>query len=183
MNRVIRSAAVATAPPAFGGGRQFVDAATADLIDQARAEAFAAGRREGFEEGRAETAGAVARIDAALRDAVRCLGELRAGEINQTITVALDVAEFVVGQLPSDQATAVAARIEEALADLDDEQVTVAIHPQDWDTISHLVRLPRGVTMDRDPALHPGEARIVGRWATAELTREAALQIAREVLL
>jgi hypothetical protein len=60
--------------------------------------------------------------------------------------------------------------------------MVVAIHPQDWDSVRDIVRLPNNMTMDRDPSLRPGEARISGRWATAELTREAALQVAREVL-
>ena len=50
------------------------------------------------------------------------------------------------------------------------------------DAVSGAVRLPNGVTMERDPSLRPGEARISGRWASAELTREAALSVAREVL-
>jgi len=41
-----------------------------------------------------------------------------------------------------------------------------------------------GLENAEDPflELRPGEARINGRWASAELTREAALAIAREVL-
>lgn len=185
MNRVIRNAAVAAAPPAFGngnGGLRFVDDATAQLIDQARAEAFAAGRREGVAAGRAEMEGAITRVEAALRAAVQDLNEYRATAVAETLDAALDVAAFVVGELPPDEGTALAGRIENAVAALDDEDMVVAIHPQDWDSVSDLVRLPNGITLQRDPSLRPGEARVSGRWATAELTREAALQVAREVL-
>lgn len=183
MNRVIRDAAVSITPAFEGSGRSFVDPATAELIETVRAEAFEAGRREGFAAGRADMESAVSRVDGALRDAVRRLGELRAGDIEQTIAVALEVAEFVVGQLPPDEGRVLATRIREAVAKLDDEAVVIAIHPQDWDAVGELVMLPNGVTMQRDPSLRPGEARIRGRWATADLTREAALQVAREVLL
>jgi len=185
LNRVIRSAAVAAAPPAFGngnGGLRFVDDATAQLIEEARAEAFAAGRGEGVAAGRAEMEGAIARVEAALHAAVQDLNDYRARAVAETLDAALEVAEFVVGMLPPDEGAALARRIEDAVAGLDDEDMVVAIHPQDWDSVRESVRLPNGMTMERDPSLRPGEARISGRWATAELTREAALQVAREVL-
>ncbi len=185
MNRVIRNAAVAAAPPAFGngnGGLRFVDDATAQLIEEAQAEAFAAGRREGVTAGRAEMEGAITRVEAALRKAVQDLNEYRERAINETLDAALEVASFVVGHLPPDEGASIAGRIQDALVSLDDEDMVVAIHPQDWDAVSEAIRLPNGVTMQRDPSLRPGEARVSGRWATAELTREAALHVAREVL-
>ena len=183
MNRVIRNATVAAAPPAFGrGGLQFVDDATAELIEQAKAEAFEAGRREGFASGRADMEGAISRVDTALHNAVRDLARYRAESVNETIDAAIEVARFVMGQLPTDAVEAMVSRINDAIHDLDDEDMSVAIHPQDWDAVSSMVRLPAGITMDRDPSLRPGEARIVGRWATADLTRDAALEVAREVL-
>lgn len=183
MSRVIRNAAVATATPAFGrNGLQFVDDRTADLIEQARAEAFETGRREGFASGRSDMEGAITRIDGALRNAVGQLVQIRADAVEETIDAAFDVAAFVVGQAPHDDGGAVAARIRDAVGALDDEAMVITIHPQDWDVVSSLVRLPNGVTMERDPSLRPGEARIAGRWATAELTRDAALEVAREVL-
>lgn len=184
MSRVIRNAAVTATAPAFSrGGLQFVDDWTAELIEKARAEAFEAGRSEGFAAGRSDMDGAISRIDGALRTAVSDLSQIRSNAVSETIEAAFDVAAFVIGQAPADDGAAVAARIREAIAALDEETMTIAIHPQDWDAVSSLVRLPNGVTMERDPALRPGEARIAGRWATAELTREAALEVAREVLL
>lgn len=183
MNRVIRNATISSAPPAFGrGGLQFVDDATAELLEETRAEAFEAGRREGFAAGRADMDGAISRVDAALSKAVRDLSTYRRQAVNETIDAALEVAGFVVGQLPTDDVEVMVRRVNEAIRGLDDEEMTVAIHPQDWDAVSSMVRLPAGVTMERDPSLRPGEARVVGRWATADLTREAALEVAREVL-
>ena len=126
--------------------------------------------------------GAVSRVDAALRAAVQGLEDYRSRAVAETLDAALEVATFVVGELPPDEGGALARRIQDAVTSLDDEEMVVAIHPQDWDAVSERVRLPNGMRMERDPALRPGEARISGRWATAELTREAALQVAREVL-
>jgi flagellar biosynthesis/type III secretory pathway protein FliH len=183
LNRVIRNASVTSATPAFGrGGLQFVDDATAELVEQTRAEAFEAGRREGFAAGRADMEGAISRVDSALHNAVRDLAAFRAQAVGETIDAALEVAAFVVGQLPADETNAMIARINDAIRDLDDEDMVIAIHPQDWDAVSEQVRLPNGVTLQRDPSLRPGEARVTGRWATADLTRDAALAVAREVL-
>lgn len=181
MSKVLRNAS--TVEPAYGNdGKAFVDDWMAELLDQARAEAFEAGRREGFESGRADVEGAVARIDGALRNAIRDLARYRAEAVAETIDAALQVAEFVIGEAPVDGGSALAARIGEAVDALDDEHLTVAVHPGDWDAVSGMIRLPAGVSIERDPSLRPGEARIAGRWATADLTRDAALAVAREVL-
>jgi flagellar biosynthesis/type III secretory pathway protein FliH len=160
----------------------FVNDETAELVEQARAEGFEAGRSEGFAAGRADMEGAISRVEAALRTAVRDLNRHRAEAVSETIDAALEVASFIVGRLPADESAALVARIQEAITGLDDEDMVVTVHPQDWDAVSELVRLPNGVTMQRDPSLRPGEGRVAGRWATAELTREAALDVAREVL-
>lgn len=181
LNRVLRNAPVAE--PAFGnGGRAFVDDWMAELLDQARAEAFEAGRREGFAAGRTDVEGAIARIDEAVRNAIRDLARIRAEAVAETVDAALQVATFVVGELPFDDGAALSARIRAAIDSLDDEDLEVAVHPNDWDSVAAMVRLPNGVSMERDPSLRPGEARIMGRWASAELTRDAALSVAREVL-
>lgn len=183
MNRVIRNATLAAAPQAYGHGAPvLVDAYMTDLLDQARAEGFEAGRKEGFAAGRADMAGAAERVQAALNQAATDVIAMRSTSVDDAINTAIEVAEFVLGRAPHDDGESLAPRIEQALRNLDDEELTIAIHPQDWDAVSSAVRMPNGVAMERDPSLRPGEARITGRWATAELTREAALAVAREVL-
>lgn len=183
MNRVIRNAAVTTAPKVYGHGAPvLVDDYMTDLLEQARAEAFEAGRREGFAAGRADMAGAAERVQAAVGSAVAELVQMRSSAVADAIDSAIEIAEFVLGRSAHDDGAALAMRIQDALPLLDEEHLTVVVHPQDWDTVCSAVRLPNGVTMERDPSLRPGEARISGRWATAELTREAALAVAREVL-
>lgn len=183
MSRVIRNANLATAPQAFGRGAPvLVDDYMSDLIEQARAEAFAAGRSEGFAAGRAEMAGAAERVETALAAATAEVLRMRADCVHEALDAAFEVAEFVLGKTPHDDSSDLVPRIEESLRNLDDEDLKVAIHPQDWDAVSGAVRMPPGVTIERDPSLRPGEARVTGRWATADLTREAALEVAREVL-
>ena len=183
MNRVIRNASLAAAPQAFGPAAPvLVDDYMLQVIDKARAEAFEAGRREGFAAGRAEITEAAGRIEAALSVATADLVQMRTECVRSAVDVGLDVAEFVLGRAPHDDGANLAPRIAAALNDLDDEELAITVHPEDWDAISAAVRLPNGVTMEPDPALRPGEARISGRWASAELTREAALSVVREVL-
>ena len=174
---------MATAPRPYGHGAPFlVDDNMTDLIEQARAEAFEAGRREGFAAGRADMAAAAQRVESAINGAIADAVQMRADCVHETIGAALEVAEFVLGRVAHDDGASLAPRVEDALRNLDDEELTVAIHPQDWDAVRSAVRMPNGVSMERDPSLRPGEARITGRWATADLTRQAALEVAREVL-
>ncbi len=183
MNRVIRNAAIATAPRAYGQGAPvLVDDYMAELIEQTRAEAFEAGRREGFAAGQADMASTADRVQNAIAGAASDLVRMRAECVKDAIDTGFDVAEFVLSRTPHDDGESLIPRIESALHDLDEEELAVVIHPQDWDVVSSAVRLPNGVTIDRDPSLRPGEARISGRWASAELTREAALEVARDVL-
>jgi flagellar biosynthesis/type III secretory pathway protein FliH len=183
LNRVIRNADIATAPRAYGQGAPvLVDDYMADLIEETRAEAFEAGRREGFAAGQADMAGAADRVQNALAGAAADLARVRTACVADAIDVAFEVAEFVLGRAPHDGGESLGARIESALRSIDEEELVVTIHPQDWDAVGAAVRLPNGVSIERDPSLRPGEARIGGRWASAELTREAALAVAREVL-
>lgn len=183
MNRVIRNASLATAPQAFGPGAPvLIDDYMSQFIDQARAEAFAAGRQEGVDAGRADLAEVAGRIEAALSVAAADLVQMRTECVRSAVDAGLEVAEFILGRAPHGDGPDLAPRIEAALNKLDDEELVITVHPQDWDAISAAVRLPNGVTMESDPSLRPGEARISGRWASAELTREAALSVVREVL-
>jgi flagellar biosynthesis/type III secretory pathway protein FliH len=159
-----------------------VDDYMADLIEQARAEAFQAGLREGFAAGQADMAAAAEQVHTAISAAASDLVRMRKECVADAIDTGFAVAEFVLGREPHDGGDSLVPRIESALRDIDEEELVVAIHPQDWDAVGSAVRLPNGVSIERDPSLQPGEARINGRWASAELTREAALSVAREVL-
>ena len=79
-------------------------------------------------------------------------------------------------------AAALTERISRALESLDDEQVIISVNPADWDAVASNLQVPPDATINRDPTLQPGEARLRGTWSSVDLTREAALSVAREVL-
>lgn len=183
MSRVIRNVPLTATPAAFGSdGPQFVDDWMAELLDRAREEGFEAGRREGVATGRADVAGSAERVEKALARVTADLHRSRAAAVSEIVDIALEVAEFALGRASHDDGAALTDRIAQALEDIDDEDVTVAVNPRDWDAVAAAVQLPKTTTIERDPALRLGEARITGKWASADLTYDAALAIAREVL-
>ncbi len=183
MNRVLRSPELAAAPSYFGGDEpRFYDENVQALVEQAEQEAYARGRADGAAEARANVGAAVARLDAALNAAGAELRRTHLATVEETLAAAIDVARFVIGRAPHDEGVAVAERVLAALDTLDDESVVVTVHPGDWEAVSGAVTVPQGVTVERDPGLHPGEARIRGTWAAVDMTREAALRVATEVL-
>ena len=182
MNRVIRASALATEPVSLDAGTtRFIDGELAEIMEQVRAQAFEEGRRTGAADARSDLSQIAQRIDTAIQNAVAGANQLRAAVITEALEAGLAVAEFITGNTVTDP-TALAARIREALAGLDDETIVVGINPQDWQAVSDAVRLPPNVTIDSDPTLGPGEARIQGTWSSIDMSRQAALEIAREVL-
>lgn len=173
-----------TAPAALFGGDEprFYDEDARAAIDGEVARAFDAGRREGFAAGRQETISAVQRLESALAAALADASRLRAAAVDDTLQAALAVAEFVLGTAVVDATGPLAERIMAAATEIDDETATVSVNPSDWDVIAPIVHLPHGFTIERDPGMRPGEARIRGPWADVELTRAAALERAREAL-
>jgi flagellar biosynthesis/type III secretory pathway protein FliH len=183
LSRVIRTPDVATATELFAGSEpRFYDDDVRASIDAEIARAFEAGRREGFTAGRADTVGAVQRLERALAAALMDASRLRDAAVDDTLTAALQVAEYVVGAAVVDAAGPLAERINTAATLVDDHQATVYVSPSDWDVVAPILTLPAGMRVERDPSIRPGEARITGPWASVELTRDAALERAREVL-
>jgi flagellar biosynthesis/type III secretory pathway protein FliH len=58
----------------------------------------------------------------------------------------------------------------------------VRVNPADVAVLERAVAGPRSVVVEADPALAPGEARIVGAWAEADLTHAAAFATIRREL-
>jgi flagellar biosynthesis/type III secretory pathway protein FliH len=183
LSSVIRNSRVARAPQYFGGGEpRFVGEDAQALIEQARAEAFERGRREGHAAGRAEMQASAQRLEAALASAALEAHQISAAAVEHALAAGWAVAEFVVGRADPASAAEIAQRIETALQRIDDAAIVVAVNPSDWEAVVEHVTVPVGVTVERDPGIKPGEAELRGRWASVELTREAALAVAREVL-
>jgi hypothetical protein len=79
----------------------------------------------------------------------------------------------VLGRVPPDAALDVLARVEAAMALLDDPELTLHLHPDDHAVLADH-RIP-GVVVCADATVAAGEARITGAYAGAELTRTALL--------
>jgi flagellar biosynthesis/type III secretory pathway protein FliH len=167
------------APPAA------LDETTRRAVEAAVSDAYARGLAEGRSEGRAEAARdherAIGAITAAARDAAAALQAVRGEQAEALVDLAAAIAEAVIGRQPHDGGRALLARVRDALAGMDDGPLTVHASPQDIEVIAAGLR---GVDVEvlPDPALQPGEARVAGPWARAELTHAAAWDAIREVL-
>lgn len=163
-----------------------LDAFTRARIDEAVAEAYTRGRRDGAADARADAAAATQRVTAAVADAgaavISELRELRAAAAEADTGLAVAIAEAVLGREPHDGGMALLARLRDALSALDDEALTVHAHPDDAALLADALDADARVTVTPDAGLAPGEARVTGRWAEAELTRAAAWAAVREVL-
>jgi len=183
LSRVIRTPNVGAETRLFSGNEpRFYDDDARAAIDVEVAKAFEAGRREGFAAGREDTAAAVRRLESALAGALAEAAQLRVAAVDDALASGLAIAEYVLGTALVDAAGPLAERITTAISDIDDPAATVYVNPSDWDVIAPVVQLPHGISIERDPAMRPGEAMIRGPWASVELTRSAALQRAREAL-
>jgi flagellar biosynthesis/type III secretory pathway protein FliH len=167
------------APPAA------LDETTRRAVDAAVSDAYARGVAEGRSEGRAEAARdherAVEAITAAAREAAAALQAVRGEQAETLVDLAAAIAEAVIGREPHDGGRALLARVRGALAATDDGPLTVHASPQDIEVIAAGLAAVE-VQVLPDPALQPGEARVAGPWAHAELTHAAAWAAIREVL-
>ncbi len=183
MNRVIRDAPVAATPAFFGiSDTRFVDGEVTQIIERAEAAAYQQGRQDGAAAARADMAATAQRIESGLHTAAVEADRMRTAVVTEALEAGLAVAEYVMGVRPVTDPAALAERIQEAIAGLDDETIVVGVNPDDWDAVSAIVALPLHISIDRDPTLQPGEARLRGTWSSIDVTRKAAMAIAREAL-
>ncbi len=172
-----------TAPVFFGtANAQFLEGELAELIEDTRAAAYAQGHLDGVAAGRAQMTEMAQRIEAALRMAAADAEQMRAAMVTEVLQAALTVAEYATGVQPVSDAAVLTERISQALESLDDEKVTISVNPADWDAVASNLQVPPDATINRDPTLQTGEARLRGTWSSVDLTRDAALSVAREVL-
>lgn len=179
MTRLLQDATVAAQPRALGHQRVVDDPAMRAVIEQAAAAAY----EDGVAAGRCAAADERGQIRDAIVAAVeQAEARVRAvveDDVQGSIGLALDIAEFVVGREPHDGGTAVCERINGALEQLDDGDLVVLVHPDDAAAVGEGVR---GMRIEGDASLRRGEARVRGRWADADLTRDAAWEAVREAL-
>ena len=179
MNRVIRGSLVDEAPQFFRDGPVFVSRETEAMIEQAAAKAYERGLQEGRRRGLAELQLGTDSIRAALASSLTEARRIHETNAAETLEAAVRIAEFVLGHAAHDEGVAVAARINEAMADLDGGPFTIAVSPTDVESATAAMAAEAGASVVADPALTRGEARIRGSWGTAELTHQVALDAAR----
>lgn len=185
MSRLLSLPTLDAEPRVLSAPAPALDGFTRARVEEAAQAAYDQGRRDGAADARTEAAAAAERITAALaqaRDAaVAELASLRAEQAHATVSLATAIAEAVLGREPHDGGQALLARVRDALASLDDAPLVVRVHAEDLDAVAAGVADER-VSVEVDPRLAPGEGRITGPWAQADLTREAAWGAVREVL-
>lgn len=183
MNRVIRNPDLGGAAQFFGSGEpRFVDGAVAEMIDRARREGHHEGYASGVAEGRSQLEGVAQRLQTALEAAAEEIARTHRESVTATVELALEVAEFAIERAPHDAGAAIAERIVAAVGQLDGHDAVVSVQSADWDAVSSALEATRGISIERDEALLPGEARIQSDWAFIDLTREAAFAVVREVM-
>lgn len=178
---------LAADPQPLGAPDPALDAFTRARVDEAAAAGYERGLADGAAAVRAEATAAEARITAALDAACAAVtAELRSvvtARVDADVELASAIAEAVLGHEPSANGAALLALVRTALASLDETDLTVHAHPDDAAALAAGVRGSQpGLTVTADAGLGPGEARITGRWARAELTRAAALDVVRSAL-
>jgi flagellar biosynthesis/type III secretory pathway protein FliH len=163
-----------------------IDPVVRSRVEEATATAYERGFADGMAAGRREAHGEVEQIALLLRgaadDAAERLDAARRERAREVLELAFAIAEAVIGREPHDGGVALLGRVQEALEHLDDEPLRVHVHPDDEPTISQGLGGAHAVTVVADAQLAPGEARIRGPWARAEVTFAGALEIVREVL-
>lgn len=183
MTEVLRTAvvgAVTLRPPAAA-----FDRATSDVLQAEIAAAAAAARADGHAQGREaatrEIDRAVAGIVAAVDRAAAEVAGQRAQAVAADLAVVAHVVDAVLAACPPDATDAVATRIREAVARLDDDVLDVRVSPHDAQLLGSQPFDPR-VRLLADPSVAPGEAHVAGTWGRAELTRAALTRAALEAI-
>ena len=147
------------------------DPATARLLEAARAEGF----DQGFADGMQAANATLAALESETRDRIARAVEVARKELEavasatgeRVMGVVGEMARSVIQTVPEEVVESLRERLDSALALIDDEKVRVSLSAADHDAIAPF--LPDWVTPYVDPALHPGDARILGSWSRADL--------------
>lgn len=181
--RVLHDVDVVAAPRAISPPASIDDPAVQALVQRSVEAARVAGMQEGLAQGRAQADQAAASLAASIERAVHQAAASSAAiadHLAARITgLAVEIASRVVADLdPS--GTGIVARVDEALHVLDDRPLVVHVHRDDLALVQ--AACPPEVEAVVEASLQPGEARIEGRWADADLTWNSIWGSVREVL-
>lgn len=187
MNRIVTTAVLDEGPRRLATPpRDQYDPVVRDLVDRASADAYERGRRDGYDQGAAAVDRTreelVSTLATAADQAARTSREARDHVIGEAVELALAIATAILGREPHDGGAAVAAQVRETLSRVEDPAPVVRVHPDDASVVTMAVADLRSVTVEPDQSLAPGEARIRGGWADADLTRATAFAAIRKEL-
>lgn len=166
----------------LGAPTPVLDPATAAVVEAAVARAQAAARREGEQAGRAAVDQAVAGVLAAVEGVRAEVAAQRADALRASLELAERLATAVLDATPPPDALAVLDRVREAAAGLDEDHLEVRLHPDDHAMLADAGVADARLTLTADRSLQPGDARLVGAYGGAELTRQQLLAAATDVL-
>lgn len=178
LSEVLRATVVARTRRALAvPDPDLIDPALAERLDGAHEQGYAAGYRDGRAEGEQAARAQLDRLTAAAGEALTGaradLAATRAEQAADVVALATDIARVVVAREPSQAGTDALAAVERALADLDDTELTVSVAPGDAELVGAALAGRPGVMVAADARLEPGEARVRGAHAAADLTRAA----------
>lgn len=150
------------------------------VTDRIASVARSAGYDEGFAAGMQEVASTLAALEQETKNRVAQAIEGASAEMHERLSVANDnmfdlataMARAIVGEFADEVRDALFDRVKEALAQLDDEGITVHLSPTDHPAIEPL--LPHDVQTVANPNILPGDARIEGRWSKADVSLQTA---------
>lgn len=179
---VIRQPFLATDPHVMGsadGG--FVDPTFIKRLDEARSagydQGFADGAKAAEAAARRSAEAATQRLRTAAHDAVAELAGTTVELVPQLLDVAIAIARHIVAEVPEQVSASLAERISAALGEIDDDELTVYVSPSDAGEVNAGFASVPTLQVEVDESLSPGEARLDGRWAHADLTLATAWSI------
>jgi flagellar biosynthesis/type III secretory pathway protein FliH len=147
-------------------------------VASARAEAYAEGERAGH-------AAARAQLDVVAAAVGRLREELvaqRAEATRASLALAEAVAIAVLDATPPTEALELLNRVAEAAEALDDDPIVVHLNPADHTVLAEAPLADRRLQLQADARVAAGEARLAGRYSGVELTRQALLAAAMDLL-
>ena len=152
------------------------------LVEDAYARGLADGRTEGRAEALTARDAAVSALAGACAQTLAEARQLRVAHAGDVTSLAAEIARFVLGREPHDGGQALLARIREALADIDDAPITVQASTTDVALLTTALADVHDLSVVAAADLAPGEARLVGRWASAQITHASCWDRLAEVL-
>lgn len=145
-------------------------------VAEAERAAYARGLAEGRRDGAAAAQCAADAVVSALAEARAEARALAAGSARDLTDLALAMARLVMEHTAAGDPVALEARVLAAAEQLDEPALRVSVSPADGAALAARLRDVSQLEVAEDGTLAPGEARLTGLWARADLTREAAWQ-------